>query len=802
MLNRFEKDLKNLDLPFTMDVGSGSSTLLITFAGISGALGVYPFEFFKITKGFDVDKIFIRDVNQAWYHKGLNGIGNNIEEIADYFKKLIEKYNYNKVVCLGNSMGGYAALVIGKLIDADIILSFAPQTFLDSKNRELHRDNRWIEQIAQLPTTIEPKYLDLSLLFDSKTNNSLIHIFYSLDERIDIVHANWLKDTANVTLHVYENGGHQLVQHLRKSGELYRILRNNLIDFSGDRIIATFMDLENGYTLEDSLKRHDISKEVFEEYSLNYKTLSNFQGFILHDFFESIKNYIEFKTHFEIVNVQNKSLYSMDYCIDWFSQNKLKKQMFGIYIDFHHPLYLLHIEVGTKNLHIGFTKYKKENNLFYIIPMHFNDFETIQRYNKYLNSHIKLENRNWGNIWCSIDCGDYSDLSHRETFLSLTNFEDGKFYKTIFSHLIDKITFDERMNNMYKKYIFTPGPVKMAEDILALGAMQTPYFRNSEFSEVLLECENNLLKIVNAPEGSRVLFLTASGTAGMESTVQNLLNQDDKALVINGGTFGQRFAEICEIHKIEHVNFKITENNLSDTTNLQQHKDTTALLINAHETSIGLLYDLKSVGEFCKENNILNIVDAISMFVTDELDMQQHHIDALIVSSHKGLALPPGLSMVVLSPRAIQKVNPKHQLYFDFNSYLSDGQRGQTPFTPAITIILQLQARLRQIVANGIEAEINKAKEIASYFRESIKTLPLKAYSLHMPNGLTTLTPTDDKSASTIVKDLEEKYNVVVAPNGGALKDKIFRVSHMGAMTKEYTDILIDVLFNYYGRQR
>ena len=155
----------------------------------------------------------------------------------------------------------------------------------------------------------------------------------------------------------------------------------------------------------------------------------------------------------------------------------------------------------------------------------------------------------------------------------------------------------------------------------------------------------------------------------------------------------------------------------------------TALLINAHETSIGTFYNLDSVSKFAKENQMLFIVDAISMFITDKLDMESQNIDALIISSHKGLALPPGLSMVILSPKAINKINPKHQLYFDFNSYLKDGQRGQTPFTPAVTIILQLHARLEQIVNTGIEKEILKAKEIAEYFRKEIEALPLKCFS-------------------------------------------------------------------------
>ncbi len=243
---------------------------------------------------------------------------------------------------------------------------------------------------------------------------------------------------------------------------------------------------------------------------------------------------------------------------------------------------------------------------------------------------------------------------------------------------------------MVNKYIFTPGPVKMADDILAIGAKQTPYFRNTEFSKVLLECEENLLNIVNAPKQSRVLFLTASGTAGMESTVQNLIAKEDKTIVINGGGFGQRFVDICNLHKIDNIDFKVKDENLSDTSKLSKYKDVSCLLINAHETSIGILYDLESVGNFCKENNILNIVDGISMFITDELDMQKFNIDALILSSQKGLALPPGITMLVLTPNAIKNLQPQSSLYFDFKSYLSDGQRGQTPFTPAVTILLQL----------------------------------------------------------------------------------------------------------------
>ncbi len=357
---------------------------------------------------------------------------------------------------------------------------------------------------------------------------------------------------------------------------------------------------------------------------------------------------------------------------------------------------------------------------------------------------------------------------------------------------------------IYEDYaIFTPGPVKMSEEILAIGAKQTPYFRNDKFSEVTFNCEKGLLKMLNAPEGSRVIFLTASGTAGMESAVMNLLDEKDNALVVHGGGFGGRFVEICKVHEVPHTDFMVKDTNLSDIETLAPRENYTSLIVNAHETSVGHLYDLDAMGAYAKEHGLFFIVDAISMLVTDPIDMSAQHIDAVIASSQKGLALPPGLTMVVLAPRALERVKDVKSLYFNFKDYLRNGERGQTPYTPAVTIMLQLEARLAQIEREGgVAQSIAKAKEIAEYFRESIKGLPLKAYTPYMPNAMTTLTPTDGRSAMDIVNDLEKQYKVMVCPNGGPERDIIFRVSHMGDMTKAYTDLLIDALYDYYKVDR
>ena len=138
-------------------------------------------------------------------------------------------------------------------------------------------------------------------------------------------------------------------------------------------------------------------------------------------------------------------------------------------------------------------------------------------------------------------------------------------------------------------------------------------------------------------------------------------------------------------------------------------------------------------------------------------------------------------------------------MYFDFKNYLAHGTRGQTPFTPAVSIILQLHLRLTQIISSGIQNEIQKTKELADYFRKHISHLPLRIYPSHCANAMTALSPTDERDASEIVDNLKNNYRILVCPNGGRLADKVFRVSHMGDMDHTYTDILIHALNDYYG---
>ena len=104
---------------------------------------------------------------------------------------------------------------------------------------------------------------------------------------------------------------------------------------------------------------------------------------------------------------------------------------------------------------------------------------------------------------------------------------------------------------------FTVGPVQSAECVKKIGAEDCPYFRTQEFSEVMLESERLVKKFAGAPEGSRAVFITGSGTASMEATVMNVLTPQDRVLVVNGGSFGHRFCELCEVHGVPHDEIKL-----------------------------------------------------------------------------------------------------------------------------------------------------------------------------------------------------------------------------------------------------
>lgn len=342
---------------------------------------------------------------------------------------------------------------------------------------------------------------------------------------------------------------------------------------------------------------------------------------------------------------------------------------------------------------------------------------------------------------------------------------------------------------------FTVGPVQTSETVCRIGAEQIPYFRTAEFSNLMYENEGLMKKFVKAEPDARTVFITGSGTASMEAVVMNVFSEEDKVLVVNGGSFGQRFVDLCRMHHIPYTEIKVDMGK-----NLQykmlkdyENKGYTGFLVNMHETSTGVLYDMDLISSFCKRNNLFLAVDSISSFLADKFDMQELGMDVVITGSQKALACPPGISVIVLSKNGVERVQ-KHKcrcMYFDLNNALKDGERGQTPFTPAVGILRQINARLKEIEeSGGAETETMKIACLAEDFRRRIEGLPFEIVSESLSNAVTPLHPLT-ASAYDIFTILKDEYGIWVCPNGGEIKDIVFRVGHIGSLTVKDNEELI-----------
>lgn len=318
---------------------------------------------------------------------------------------------------------------------------------------------------------------------------------------------------------------------------------------------------------------------------------------------------------------------------------------------------------------------------------------------------------------------------------------------------------------------FTVGPVMCSDEVRAIGGEQIPYFRTREFSDLMFENEQLILKFTKAPQGSRVAFMTNSSTGSMEAVVINCFDRSDNVLIIDGGSFGHRFVELCELYEIPHTILALNYGQKLTKEYLYKYdgQDFTGLLVNIDETSTGVLYDSEMIGEFCKKNNIFYVCDCVSSFLADSFDMKRCGADVMITGSQKALACPPGISIIVLAPRAIEKVMGRKvkSMYFNLSDILKNMERGQTPFTPAVGILRQINVRLKEIEhTGGVDSEIARIAAQAEDFRNRISELPFELVSESPANGVTSVHPIN-ANAYRIFEILKDEYNIWICPNGG-----------------------------------
>lgn len=343
-----------------------------------------------------------------------------------------------------------------------------------------------------------------------------------------------------------------------------------------------------------------------------------------------------------------------------------------------------------------------------------------------------------------------------------------------------------------KKLMMVLGPTEIEEDILELGAHSQVYNRTPEFTEVLKGIHENLQYVFQTK--NPVFILGNSGTGAMECAVTNILSKGDKALVVNGGTFGARWTEICEKHKIIVEEIILESGTTVKPEEVKKRLDADSsikvVFTTLNETSTGALTDVKAIGDIVKNYNTLFAVDAVSALVVEKMEMDNTNCDVLLTSSQKALALPPGLAFISFSEKAwpfIEKADLK-TFYFDAFDYLNNWKRNQTPFTPPISLLIQLERRLDKIKEEGLENIQKRYKKLTQMLRVGIKGLSLQQAGEDLANCVTGINSPENIDASKVVEIMSNKHKISIAPSPGDLKTKLFRIGNFGDIKQD--DIL------------
>ena len=349
-----------------------------------------------------------------------------------------------------------------------------------------------------------------------------------------------------------------------------------------------------------------------------------------------------------------------------------------------------------------------------------------------------------------------------------------------------------------KKYLMTPGPTPVPQDIREEMAKPIIHHRTKEYQEIFKQATEGLKKIFKT--AGDVFTFTSSGTGAMEASVVNLCSPGDKIIVIRGGKFGERFGEIGKAYGLNVVAIDVEWGTapkievVADT--VKKNPDAKALYATLCETSTATESDIKAIGQLLKGTNILLVVDVISGLGADDFENDAWGVDVAVCGSQKGLMLPPGLAFCTVSERAMKAAEASKlpKFYFSFKKYKKAYLDTDTPFTSAITLVIGLKKAVETINARGVDNVIADHKRLARAAREAAKALGLEIYSKSPSQSVTGINAPAGISADDIIKICKTEYGVTFAGGQEHLKGKIFRIAHMGGIDEEHMSEAIKAL--------
>jgi aspartate aminotransferase-like enzyme len=345
-----------------------------------------------------------------------------------------------------------------------------------------------------------------------------------------------------------------------------------------------------------------------------------------------------------------------------------------------------------------------------------------------------------------------------------------------------------------------PGPTPCPKEVLQAMSQQMINHRGPQFAQILGDVTAKLKQIFQTK--ADVFLLTGSGTGGLETAIVNTLSPGDKVLSVSNGVFGERFATIAERFGAEVIPLRFEWGKAADADAIRQALKTEpkvkAVLVTHNETSTGVTNDLEAISSVVKQFDKLLLVDAISSLGSINLPVDDWHGDVVVTGSQKGWMVPPGLAMVSVSQEAWQAhANAKMpRFYWDFTQAKSYLERGQTPWTPVISMFFALSVSLDMMLKEGLTNIFTRHARVAQAARNGIKSLGLSPFAeeSHASNTVTAIAASNGLDTKKMLKILREEHQIILSGGQQRLDGKIFRIGHLGWVNEDDIKAVISAL--------
>ena len=325
--------------------------------------------------------------------------------------------------------------------------------------------------------------------------------------------------------------------------------------------------------------------------------------------------------------------------------------------------------------------------------------------------------------------------------------------------------------------------------------------RGPEFAEILRRVTDGLNWAFGT--SSDVLSFTTSGTGGLEAAVVNTLSPGDRVLSVSIGVFGDRFGSIAEAYGADVLRYKLEFGETADPAEVGRRLDAdtsiTAVLVTHNETSTGVTNPLEDIAREIRERDRLILVDAISSLSSIPVAVERWDLDVVVSGSQKGWMVPPGLAFMHMSARAWDAYGAATmpRFYFDAKRAIESLEKGQNPWTPALSVYYGMDKALELMQNEGLEGIYTRHEAVAQYTRDRVKSWGLKLVSVdekYASNTVTAVWWPEGADAKLISTQARTEHNVVLGGGQQSLAGRIFRVGHLGWVSQDDIEQALDVL--------